>query len=88
MVRLKRSGVFLPLAALALGAGAATAQQPSSAPSPRGDSTSAPLVGAVAPDFTLPGSTRFGLLKQPIHLADFRGQIVVLAFFPKARTKG
>jgi len=47
-----------------------------------------PKVGDTAPDFTLKGSTKDGLLPKPIHLADFRGQTVVLAFFPKARTKG
>ncbi len=45
-------------------------------------------VGAVAPDFTLPGATRYGTLKAPIHLSDFKGRTVVLAFFYKARTKG
>jgi peroxiredoxin Q/BCP len=45
-------------------------------------------VGEMAPDFTLSGSTQEGLLAKPIHLAGFRGQTVVLAFFPKARTKG
>jgi peroxiredoxin Q/BCP len=49
---------------------------------------SAPDVGQMAPDFTLPGATRYGLLKDPVKLGDFRGQTVVLAFFPKARTKG
>lgn len=47
-----------------------------------------PKVGDLAPDFTLKGSTKAGLLPTPLHLADFRGQVVVLAFFPKARTKG
>ena len=47
-----------------------------------------PKLGDMAPDFTLKGSTRDGLPPKPIHLADFRGQTVVLAFFPKARTKG
>jgi peroxiredoxin len=47
-----------------------------------------PKVGDMAPDFTLNGSTKDGLLPKPIHLADFRGQTVVLAFFPKSRTKG
>lgn len=47
-----------------------------------------PAVGDMAPDFTLSGSTKDGVLAKPIHLADFRGQTVVLAFFPKARTKG
>ena len=45
-------------------------------------------VGAVAPDFTLPGSTRYGLLREPVHLSDFRGKTVVLAFFFKSRTRG
>ena len=45
-------------------------------------------VGAEAPDFTLSGGTRYGVLKAPIHLSDFKGKTVVLAFFYKARTKG
>ncbi len=66
----------LPLAA-ALAAPGAPAQEP------------APLeVGATAPDFTLPGGTRYGVLKAPVHLSDFKGKTVVLAFFYKARTKG
>jgi hypothetical protein len=48
----------------------------------------APAVGDVAPDFTLPGATRYGVLKAPVHLADYRGETVVLAFFYQARTKG
>ena len=47
-----------------------------------------PKVGDLAPDFTLPGSTKAGALPQPVHLADLKGQVVVLAFFPKARTSG
>jgi len=48
----------------------------------------APAVNDVAPNFTLPGATRYGLLKTPVTLADYRGRTVVLAFFFKARTKG
>jgi len=60
-----------------------TAQQPAASQDPR------PLeVGVVAPDFTLPGATRYGVLKDPIHLSDFKGKTVVLAFFFKARTRG
>jgi cytochrome oxidase Cu insertion factor (SCO1/SenC/PrrC family) len=59
------------------------AQQPAASQDPR------PLeVGVVAPDFTLPGATRYGVLKDPIHLSDFKGKTVVLAFFFKARTRG
>jgi len=61
------------------------AQQPAPAP---GSAATAPVVGQSAPDFSLPGATRFGLLKDPVKLSDYRGQTVVLAFFPKARTKG
>jgi peroxiredoxin len=42
----------------------------------------------MAPDFTLPGATRFGLLKDPVKLSNFRGQTVVIAFFARARTRG
>jgi peroxiredoxin len=45
-------------------------------------------VGSVAPDFTLPGATRFGSLRDPVRLADFRGKTVVIAFFYRARTRG
>ena len=47
-----------------------------------------PAVNDVAPNFALAGATRYGLLKTPVTLADYRGRTVVLAFFFKARTKG
>lgn len=47
-----------------------------------------PKVGEVAPDFTLGGATRDGVLGSPVSLSRFRGQTVVIAFFPKARTSG
>jgi len=65
----------------ALAAPGARAQQPA-APAPE------LAVGVSAPDFTLPGATRYGVLKAPVHLSDFKGKTVVLAFFYKARTKG
>lgn len=42
----------------------------------------------MAPDFTIAGATRYGLLRDSVRLSDFRGQTVVLAFFIRARTKG
>ncbi len=45
-------------------------------------------VGATAPDFSMKGATRYGVLAKPVHLSDFKGKAVVLAFFYKARTKG
>lgn len=47
-----------------------------------------PKVGDLAPDFTLPAATRAGVNPAPVKLSDLRGQTVVLAFFPKARTGG
>lgn len=45
-------------------------------------------VGAVAPDFSLPGATRHGVLAEPVRLSDYEGETVVLSFFFRARTKG
>ena len=57
--------------------------------SPAGTGTTPPLeIGAVAPDFSLRGATRYGVLANPVRLSDFKGKTVVLAFFYQARTKG
>ena len=69
------------LAALLASAAALAAQAPAAG-------TTAPDVGQVAPEFSLSGATRYGLLRDPVKLSDLRGKTVVLAFFPKARTKG
>ena len=45
-------------------------------------------VGVTAPDFSIPGATRHGVLRDPVQLSDFRGKTVVLAFFYRARTPG
>lgn len=42
-----------------------------------------PAVGSMAPDFTLPSQDG-----TPVHLSDFRGQWVVLYFYPKDFTSG
>ena len=47
-----------------------------------------PDVGQAAPDFSLVGATRYGVLRDPVKLSDLRGKTVVLAFFARARTKG
>jgi peroxiredoxin len=63
-------------------AGAAAAQQSAATAS------AGPNVNDIAPDFALAGATRYGLLKTPVRLSDYRGTTVVLAFFYQARTKG
>jgi hypothetical protein len=70
------------LLATAVVAGLAAAPVPSLA-------QATPLeAGVVAPDFTLPGATRHGILAEPISLRDYEGKTVVLAFFFRARTRG
>lgn len=64
----------------------ATAQQPAAAAPTV--VAKGPSVNDVAPDFSLAGADRYGLLKTPVKLSDYRGRTVVLAFFFKARTKG
>ena len=86
MVIHQRRTIGFAGALLAGAAGLLAAQQPQT-PHP-GSAAFAPDTGTMAPDFTLPGATRYGLLKQPVKLSELRGQTVVLAFFPKARTKG
>lgn len=88
MVSLHKRLSVVQLAALMVSVTAATAAVASAQTPAPGSAATAPEVGVMAPDFTLPGATRFGLLKDPVKLSDFRGQTVVLAFFPKARTKG
>jgi cytochrome oxidase Cu insertion factor (SCO1/SenC/PrrC family) len=71
-------GMVLSVAMMSA-AGGLVAQQPQP-PTPL-------AVGTEAPDFTLPSATRSGVGK-PVSLRDFRGQVVVLAFFFRARTSG
>lgn len=65
-------------------AGAATAGAQAAAAT----DAAGPSVRDLAPDFTLGGADRYGLLKTPVRLSDYRGRTVVLAFFYQARTKG
>ena len=68
---------MLAAALLAFGVSSACAQQ------------TPPLeVGTVAPDFSLPGATRYGVLRDPVRLSDFRGKTVVLAFYYRSRSRG
>ena len=78
---ISKAAIAILAAMLAHGAPAHAQQQPAAKlPSPE--------VGTMAPDFTLPGATRYGVLRDPVRLSDLRGKTVVLAFFFKARTKG
>ncbi len=78
----------LPVAALAAAALLVPAARAAAQMTPAAQGPQPLEVGAMAPDFALPGSTRFGLLKEPVRLSDFRGKTVVLAFFFRSRTRG
>lgn len=67
---------------------AVLAQQPAPGPAAAPPPFPPLEIGAVAPDFTIPGGTRYGVLRDPIKLSDFKGKTVVLAFFFRARSRG
>ncbi len=52
------------------------------------DTLSFLAVGDLAPDIQVTGATRYGILADPVHLSDFKGETVVLAFFFRARSPG
>ena len=85
LVRVRTTALTLSAAASFLFVGAAGAQQSAA---PAAAAIAGPAVNDVAPDFTLTGATRYGLLQTPVRLSDYRGRTVVLAFFFQARTKG
>jgi peroxiredoxin Q/BCP len=77
---MRRFAVFGVLAgAIALGAAVPAAAQ---------EGPNLLAVGEMAPDFELPGATRYGTLEEPVRLSDYRGETVVLAFFFRVRTRG
>jgi len=75
------------IAALALLAGSLALGAPADAAAQQAGSGLL-AVGEMAPDFALPGATRYGVLQNPVRLSDYRGETVVLAFFFRARTPG
>jgi thioredoxin-dependent peroxiredoxin len=77
-----RNRFLATAAAIILAASSVDAQQPAA------PADSYPAVGTIAPDFSFIPSTREGVAAAPIRLSDLRGQTVVLAFFPRARTRG
>ena len=80
-----RFGTLIAAALIVIPCSMVRAQQPAAvAPAPE----VGPKVGEMAPDFEFTGITRYGKLANAQKLSDLRGQTVVLAFFPKARTSG
>ncbi|MCH7857250.1 MAG: hypothetical protein IIB37_10910 [Gemmatimonadetes bacterium] len=69
----------------ALSLGLAASVQPAAA---QADASAIIAVGEMAPDITVTGATRYGVLQDPVRLSDLRGEVVVIAFFFRARTPG
>ena len=69
----------------AMSLGLAVFVQPATA---QADASDIIAVGAMAPDFSITGATRYGVLQDPVRLSDLRGEVVVIAFFFRARTPG
>ena len=67
----------------ALALGLAVFVQPAAA---QADASDIIAVGEMAPNITIPGATRYGVLQDPVRLSDLRGEVVVLAFFFRVRT--
>lgn len=79
-----RSRSLTLVAALAVSSLSLAAQQAT----PDAAAANGPKVGDMAPDFTLPAATKAGVNAAPVKLSDLRGQTVVIAFYPRARTRG
>ena len=82
--------VFTRLVAVAaagvLGASSAHAQAPASSSAPA--APPAPEVGQPAPNFTGRIADASGVKAKPVSLADYKGKVVVLAFYPLDRSSG
>jgi peroxiredoxin Q/BCP len=84
------SFVLAATVAAGLSATAAAAQSSGAGMNMKMDmaSSAAPAVGATAPDFTASWADANGAKASPVHLADLRGKVVVLAFYPADRSRG
>jgi len=74
------------IAAGMLASGAASAQSAASSPAPA--APAAPEVGQPAPNFTGRLADASGVKDKPVSLADYKGKVVVLAFYPLDRSGG
>jgi peroxiredoxin Q/BCP len=74
------------LTASLLAAGTASAQAPASNSAPA--APPAPEVGQPAPNFSGHVADASGIKAKPVSLSEYKGKVVVLAFYPGDRTTG
>jgi len=72
---------------LGLVATSSAAAQAGSAGATQQSAPAGPDVGIVAPDFTITGADAEGA-RMPVKLSEYRGRVVVLAFYPLDRSSG
>ena len=84
---MSRSSLVTAVIALGVSASLAGAQN-AAAPTPVPPPPAAPEVGTAAPDFTAPWADASGPKAKDFHLADLKGKVVVLAFYPLDRSGG
>lgn len=85
MLRVSRSAAFRVLTAACA---SAALLGPSSLTAQVQPGTGDLAVGMMAPDFTIEAVNATGVLAKPFKLSEHKGETIVLAFFPKARTGG
>jgi len=81
-----RQRALLGVLALALMAAVSAGAQERMAPAQTAP-TEAPAIGDPAPDFTLPSGDSAGV-RTTVRLADLKGRVVVIAFYPGDKTTG
>ena len=87
---MSRLSLLTATVALGLAASVAGAQQAGGSGGMAGMNMApaGPDVGTMAPDFTAPWADASGAKAKDLHLADLKGKVVVLAFFPLDRSSG
>ena len=86
MLSFASNGLASILTASLLAAGAASAQASASNSAP--SAPPAPEVGQPAPNFSGRVADASGVKAKPVSLSDYKGKVVVLAFYPGDRTTG
>jgi peroxiredoxin Q/BCP len=84
-----RCGTVFASTALALlipGSSALAQQAPAAAAAVQ--APAGPAVGQIAPDFSIGVADSAGVRAEPVKLSDFRGSVVVVAFYPRDKSSG
>lgn len=87
MIRCTTAFVSTVFAVLVPGSSALAQQPPGAAPTTQAYPAEVE-VGRIAPDFSIRVADSAGIRAEPVNLKDFRGSVVVLAFYPLDKSSG